>query len=131
MTIKGGIAMNLTPLSEKKPTRRLQRERRAGRRDRRVLEGTMKYQGDYVPVEVIDLSEHGAYVLAPIMPELCDIVTINIGLAGVGNSVMISGRVRRVALGSRVMRRPGGFGVQFTRFYTRVGRHSLKEHLAA
>jgi hypothetical protein len=131
MTMKGGIAMNLTPAIQPKPHKRPSRERRAGRRDRRVLEGTMKYQGDFIPVEVIDLSEHGAYVLAPIMPELCDIVTINIGLAGIGNSVMISGRVRRVALGSRVMSRPGGFGIQFTRFYTRVGRHALKDHLVA
>lgn len=123
--------MNLTKEIQPKPPKRPNRERRAGRRDRRVLEGTMKYQGDFIPVEVIDLSEHGAYVLAPIMPELCDIVTINIGLAGIGNSVMISGRVRRVALGSRVMSRPGGFGIQFTRFYTRVGRHALKEHLVA
>lgn len=123
--------MNLTPVIQPKPQKRPGRERRAGRRDRRVLEGTMKYQGDFIPVEVIDLSEHGAYVLAPIMPELCDIVTLNIGLAGIGNSVMISGRVRRVALGSRVMSRQGGFGVQFTRFYTRVGRHALQEHLVA
>lgn len=123
--------MNLTKVIQPKPQKRPNRERRAGRRDRRVLEGTMKYQGDFIPVEVIDLSEHGAYVLAPIMPELCDIVTINIGLAGIGNSVMISGRVRRVALGSRVMSRPGGFGIQFTRFYTRVGRYALKEHLVA
>ena len=123
--------MNLTPAIQPKPKKRPGRERRAGRRDRRVLEGTMKYQGDFIPVEVIDLSEHGAYVLAPIMPELCDIVTLNIGLAGIGNSVMISGRVRRVALGSRIMSRPGGFGIQFTRFYTRVGRHALQEHLVA
>jgi hypothetical protein len=91
----------------------------------------MKYQGEFIPIEIIDLSENGAYVLAPTMPELCDIVTLNIGLAGVGNSVMISGRVRRVALGSRVMLRPGGFGIQFTRFYTRVGRDALQEHLVA
>jgi len=123
--------MNLALEIKPKPRKRHSRERRAGRRDRRVLEGTMKYQGDFIPVEVIDLSEHGAYVLAPIMPELCDIVTLNIGLAGVGNSVMISGRVRRVALGSRVMSRQGGFGIQFTRFYTGVGRHALKEHLVA
>ena len=123
--------MNRTPLTQLKSAKRPNRERRAGHRDRRVLEGTMKYRGDFIPVEVIDLSEHGAYLLAPIMPELCDIVTINIGLAGLGNSVMISGRVRRVALGSRVMSRPGGFGVQFTRFYTRVGRHALQEHLVA
>lgn len=123
--------MNLTPLFPQTPVRRSKRERRAGRRDRRVLEGTMKYQGDYISIEIIDLSEHGAYILAPIMPELCDIVTLNIGLVGVGNSVMISGRVRRVALGSRVMCRPGGLGIQFTRFYTRVGRHALKEHLVA
>jgi hypothetical protein len=95
------------------------------------MDGTMKYQGEYISVEVIDLSEHGAYVLAPIMPELCDVVTLNIGLSGVGDSVMISGRVRRVTLGSRIMRRPGGFCIQFTRFYTRVGRHALKEHLVA
>ena len=123
--------MNSTPPIQPKSVKRPNRERRAGHRDRRVLEGTMKYRGDFIPVEVIDLSENGAYLLAPIMPELCDIVTINIGLAGLGNSVMISGRVRRVALGSRVMSRPGGFGVQFTRFYTRVGRHSLQEHLVA
>ena len=123
--------MNPTPLTPKEPRKRPNRERRAGRRDRRFLEGTMKYRGDFIPVEVIDLSEHGAYLLAPIMPELCDIVTINIGLAGLGNSVMISGRVRRVALGSRVMARPGGFGIQFTRFYTRVGHHALQEHLVA
>ena len=123
--------MNLTLLPSQKPAKRPNRERRAGRRDRRVLEGTMKYRGEYIVVEVIDLSEHGAYVLAPIMPDLCDVVTLNIGLAGIGNSVMITGRVRRVALGSRIMCRPGGFGVQFTRFYTRVGRHALEEHLVA
>jgi hypothetical protein len=91
----------------------------------------MKYRGDYLPVEVVDLSAHGAYILAPIMPELCDIVTLNIGLAGIGNSVMISGRVRRVTLGSRLLCRPGGFCIQFTRFYTRVGRDALQQHLVA
>jgi hypothetical protein len=107
------------------------KERRAGSRDRRLLDGTMKYRGEFAGVEVINLSEHGAYIQAPFTPELYDIVTLTIGLPDAGGSVMISGRVRRVSLHSKVLQRHGGFGVEFTRFYTSVGKSELGTHLAA
>lgn len=106
------------------------RERRTTSRDRRILEGTIKYQGCFFNVEVTDVSESGAYLVAPVVPEHADCLTLAIGLPALGKSVMVSGRVRRVGLGSRVQHRPGGFGIQFTRFFSRGGHDSLKEHLA-
>jgi hypothetical protein len=44
---------------------------------------------------------------------------------------MVTGRVRRVSLSSKLLPKSGGFGVEFTRFYTRVGLEELKNHLAA
>jgi Tfp pilus assembly protein PilZ len=90
----------------------------------------MKYCGDFLAVEVFNLSKRGAFVVANRVPELSDSVTLAIDLPQ-GDSVMVSGRVRRVALGSRAISRPGGFGVEFTRFYTQVGRENLNQHLAA
>ncbi|MBW1872876.1 MAG: PilZ domain-containing protein [Deltaproteobacteria bacterium] len=123
--------MNPSPIARLNLKRKSIKERRQTGRDRRILDGTMKYQGQYMHVEVANLSESGAYVIAAAMPELADCVTLSIGLPGIGSSVMVSGRVRRVALSSRALHRPGGFGIQFTRYYTSVGRNTLKDHLAA
>jgi Tfp pilus assembly protein PilZ len=123
--------MDLIPAVQLALSSNVRRERRGGQRDRRLLEGTMKYRGDFAQVEIVNLSDGGAYVVANQTPELADLVTLNIELPCLGCSVMISGRVRRVAPGSRAIPRAGGFGVQFTRFYSRVGRDSLQQHLAA
>ena len=123
--------MNPSPIARLSLKQKSIKERRQTGRDRRILEGTMKYQGQYLQVEVADVSESGAYIVAAAMPELADCVTLSIGLPGIGGSVMVSGRVRRVGLSSRALRRPGGFGIQFTRYFTSVGRDTLKEHLAA
>lgn len=119
-----------TTISRVELVKRPTKERRAGSRDRRLLDGTMKYRGEFTGVEVINLSQHGAFIQAPFTPELYDIVTLTIGLPDSG-SVMISGRVRRVSLHSKVLQRQGGFGIEFTRFYTTVGKSELGSHLAA
>jgi Tfp pilus assembly protein PilZ len=123
--------MNDTPVARIRLAKRRARERRGAERDRRILEGTMKYQGQYMTVEVVDVSENGAYVVAPTMPEFSDCVTLSIGLPQLGGSVMVTGRVRRVAMSSRALSRPGGFGIQFTRYYTSTGKDTLHAHLAA
>ena len=106
-------------------------ERRLGERDRRLLDATMKYRGEFVKVELYDLSETGAYVVAPDMPMLCDSVTFTIDRPQQACAIMITGRVRRVGLSCRALAKRGGFGVEFTRFYSKVGRMSLEQHLAA
>lgn len=108
--------------------KQLGRERRASRRSRILLEGTIKYAGQFVPVEVTDLSESGAMVRCPLLPEFSDSATLAIVLPD-GSPVTVTGRVRRFALGSRECY--GGFGIEFTRFYTQTGRESLRRHLAA
>ena len=123
--------MNPSPIARLKLNRKSIKERRQAGRDRRILDGTMKYQGQFLQAEIADVSESGAYVVAAAMPELADCVTLSIELPGLGGSVMVTGRVRRVTLSSRALRRPGGFGIQFTRYYTSVGRNTLKDHLAA
>ena len=106
-------------------------DRRAADRDRRLLEGTMKYRGQFHHVEVHSLSESGAYAVGPITPELTDAIVLNIDLPHLGGSVMITGRVRRVGLGSRSMERRGGFAIEFTRFYSQFGRDTLTDHISA
>lgn len=107
------------------------RERRAGGRDRRLLCGTMKYRGEFTAIEVMNLSEAGAYVVATQTPSLSDCVTLSIPLPCCGGGLTVTGRVRRVAPGSRALSQPGGFGLQFTRFFSSVGRTDLQRHLAA
>ena len=118
--------MNSQPLARKRDA-----ERRSGNRDRRILEATMKYRGGFHHVDVHSLSESGLYVVGSIMPRMTDSITLNIDLPHLGGSVMITGRVRRVGLGSRALERQGGFGIEFTRFYTTVGRQTLLQHLYA
>lgn len=105
--------------------------RRTGYRDRRMLDATLKYRGEYMQVDLFDLSESGAYLVGPCTPTLADSVTINIELPHLACTVMITGRVRRVGLSSRALERQGGFGIEFTRFYTQVGQNSLEQYLAA
>ncbi len=123
--------MKNTPIARLRLVRRPARERRSSERDRRLLEGTIKYQGRFFPVEILDLSENGAFLSAPVLPEWSDSVTLVVCLPDGVNSVMVSGRVRRFGLGSRNQDRSGGFGVQFTRFFTRAGQESLHRHLVA
>lgn len=104
-------------------------ERREGNRDRRVLDATMKYQGAYSGVEVLDVSESGAFVVAGAVPNLSDTVTLALDLPSLGGSIMVSGRVRRVTMGSRIYKRDGGFGVQFTHFYSHSGEQLLRQHI--
>ena len=106
-------------------------ERRLGERDRRLLEATMKYRGEFMNVELFDLSETGAYIVAPCVPAFAESVTLTVELVHLGATVMITGRVRRVGLSSRVLERSGGFAIQFTRFYSDWGRNNLRQHLAA
>ena len=106
------------------------RERRATHRDRRPLDATMKFCGAFTRVVIGNLSEGGAYIITPTLPALSDSITLNINLAAEGASVMVTGRVRRVALASKTLQSPGGFGVEFTRFYSPIGRLSLLRHLA-
>jgi len=105
------------------------KERRTKSRDRRLLDATMKYRGQFHHIEVRDLSLAGAFAVAPVTPEMADSITLNIELPLLGSTVMITGRVRRVGLSSRAMERAGGFGVEFTRFYSSVGLESLQHHL--
>ena len=112
-------------------TRSLRPERRDGERDRRLLDATMKYRGEFMKVELYDLSESGAYIVAPCMPAYSDSVTITIELFHLGATVMITGRVRRIDLSSRALERRGGFAIEFTRFYSTWGRDNLRQHLAA
>jgi hypothetical protein len=107
-------------------------ERRGSRRDRRLLEASLKYAGRFSEVEVHELSERGAWVVAEDeVPVLSDAVTLVVDLPEAGASVMVVGRVRRVGLTSRVLGRRGGFGIEFTRFFTEGGKHTLSRYLAA
>ncbi len=110
--------------------KRLRHERREGRRDRRILDATMKYQGTFTDVEVKDVSQSGAYVVAEAIPCLSDTVTLALDLPSFGGSVLVSGRVRRVTVSSRLYERDGGFGVQFTHFYSYSGKEILCKHLS-
>ena len=121
--------MEAAPLARIRLARKSIKERRTRDRDRRLLEATMKYRGQFHHVEVRDLSLSGAYAVAGLTPDLADSVTLNIELPHLGGTVMITGRVRRVGLGSRALERQGGFGIEFTRFYTSVGRQTLQHHL--
>jgi hypothetical protein len=107
----------------------LRHERREGQRDRRILDATMKYQGAFSGVEVRDVSQSGAYVVAEAVPCLSDTVTLALDLPAIGGSVLVSGRVRRVTMGSRLYDRDGGFGVQFTHFYSHSGEEILHRHI--
>ena len=78
-----------------------------------------------------DGGDLGWFSARSMVPEFADAVTLNIELPDLGCTVMISGRVRRVAPGSRELDRLGGFGLEFTRFYSGVGRDSLRQHLVA
>lgn len=122
--------MKSQPIARLKLLRRPARERRSSERDRRLLEGTIKYQGRFFPVDILDLSEGGAFLSAPVLPDWSDSVTLVVCLPDGVNTVMISGRVRRFGLGSRNQGR-SGFGLQFTRFFTSAGRESLRRHLVA
>ncbi len=121
----------MDPFDRYQMSRRSLAERRTGKRDWRILEGTMKYQGEYTQIEVINLSDNGAYVIAPCVPQLSDGVTLTIVFPGLGSSIMVTGRVRRVSPGSKVLQKLGGFGLQFTRFYTNAGLKVLNKHLTA
>jgi Tfp pilus assembly protein PilZ len=112
------------------PFRMFRRERRGTRRDRRVLGGTMKYQGQFMSVEVLNLSRGGAYVVAPTIPDQADTVTITLDLPLSDGPVMVTGRVCGMTLSSRSLDRPAGFGIRFTRFFTAVGQNCLEKHLA-
>ncbi|HOX42346.1 MAG TPA: PilZ domain-containing protein [Myxococcota bacterium] len=120
------------PLARIRLTHRQASDRRGSRRDRRVLDATLKYAGRFSEVEVLDLSERGAFVVADDeVPVLADTLTLAVELPEEGTSVLVVGRVRRVGLSSRELGRRGGFGVEFTRFYSDGGRRSLSRHLAA
>jgi Tfp pilus assembly protein PilZ len=106
------------------------RERRAARRDRRVLGGTMKYRGQFMSVEILNLSSGGAYLVAPTVPDRADTVTIVLDLPLSDGPVMVAGRVCGMTLSSRTLDRPAGFGVRFTRFFTTLGQDCLQKHLA-
>lgn len=103
-------------------------DRRLGQRDRQILDGIMKYRGEFMPVEILNLSDKGAFVVAPTVPALADAVTLTVDLPQLGMGVMVTGRVRRVTMGSRIFDCEGGFGVEFVRFYSPVGPSSLREH---
>jgi PilZ domain. len=109
--------------------KRLGHERREGQRDRRILDATMKYRGTFSGVEVRDVSQSGAYVVADAVPCLSDTITLALDLPTLGGSVLVSGRVRRVTIGSRIFERDGGFGVQFTHFYSHSGKDILHRHI--
>ena len=105
-------------------------ERRSSGRDRRILDGIMKYCGDFLPIELMDLSENGAYIHSPnITPSLLDSLTVSIDFPQLGCSVTVVGRVRRVGLGSREFDQKSGFGLQFTRYFTPVGQDMVRQHL--
>ena len=123
--------MEAAPLARIPLARKPVNERRTKNRDRRLLEATMKYRGEFHHVEVRDLSLAGAFAVAPVIPGLADSITLNIDLPHMGGTVMITGRVRRVGLGSREFEREGGFGLEFTRFYSSVGQETLQQHLDA
>ncbi len=120
--------MNQIPMARIRLQRRAARERRTSGRSRILLEGTLKYAGQFVQVDITDLSESGAMVRCPVLPEFSDSATLAIRLPD-GGPIMVTGRVRRFSLGSREC--CGGFGIEFTRFYTQSGREMLREHLAA
>lgn len=120
--------MNHIPLARMRLQKRVVRERRASVRSRNLLEGTLKWAGQFVQVDITDLSESGAMVRCPVLPDFSDCATLSIRLPD-GGPVMVTGRVRRFALGSRDSY--GGFAIEFTRFYTQAGREMLREHLAA
>jgi hypothetical protein len=122
--------MDAQPLARIRLKTKSAPDRRGGQRDRRMLEATVKYQGQFHHLEVHNLSETGAYAVAPFTPMLADSLTLNIDMPHLGGSVMISGRVRRIGLSSRALQRQGGFGIEFTRFYSPAGRQCLSAHLA-
>jgi Tfp pilus assembly protein PilZ len=126
---KGEPVMNNTSVELDGLPNRSVRERREGQRDRRILDATMKYQGAFSGVEVRDVSQSGAYVVADAVPCLSDTVTLALDLPSLGGSILVSGRVRRVTIGSRLYKRDGGFGVQFTHFYSYSGEEILRRHL--
>lgn len=117
------------PIARIRLERKKVSERRSSGRDRRMLDGTMKYRGEFHHVEIHNISESGVWAVAPVTVGLSDCVTLNVDLPELGGTVMITGRVRRVGLSSRELDRQGGFGLQFTRFYTGAGKMVLKTHL--
>jgi hypothetical protein len=120
------------PLARIRLLQKKSSERRGAQRDCRVLEATLKYAGRFCEVEVLDLSEGGAFVVAEDeVPCLADALTLAVELPDEGTSVLVIGRVRRVGLTSRELGRRGGFGVEFTRFYSDEGKRSLSRYLAA
>ncbi len=122
--------MKPRPLARLRLHKRRIANRRTAERDRRLLDGTMKYRGQFHHVELRDLSASGAYAVAPVTPALTDSITLSIDMPHLGSTVMVTGRVRRVGLSSRALERAGGFAIEFTRFYTPVGRQTLGAHLA-
>ncbi len=107
------------------------RERRVSPRDGRKLHGTIKYRGNYKKVTISSLNEKGAYVIVDDVLHLGDGVCLSIRLPGEGETVMVTGEVRRVGLSSRIQNRPSGFGLAFTRYYTQMGKHSIERHLSS
>jgi hypothetical protein len=105
-----------------------QKERRSSSRSYTILEGTLKYAGRFVPVDITSLSESGAMVHAPLLPDYADTTSLVISLPD-GRKIMVSGRVRRFTPGDRHL--PGGFAIEFTRFYSSAGQQALRENLAA
>ena len=51
-------------------------ERRRAKRIKCDLDGTMKYYGKFMRIGVLNISVSGAYVSAPVKPEVDELVTI-------------------------------------------------------
>jgi hypothetical protein len=102
-------------------------ERRFHDRDLRVLDGTVKYHKEFHPIEILNLSTTGAYAIADFTPELTVRITLNIEFCS--GSTMVTGFVRRIGLSSLALHRQGGFGIEFTNFFTSYGQENLNHHL--
>ena len=122
---------------EKKAVARLKlvrkpaRERRSSQRDRRLLEGTMKFRGRFSEVEILDISSSGALLSTSDLPDWHDVVALTFSLPETGETVMVAGRVCRFVPQSRFQHRAARIAVRFTRFFSRTGSEALSRHLAA
>ncbi len=123
--------MERKAIARLKLARKPVRERRSSSRDRRLMEGTMKFRGKFSEIEILDVSSSGALISSQELPDWQDTVAITFCLPESGETVMVTGRVCRFVPASRFQRRQGRIAVRFTRFFSRQGQQALSRHLAA
>ena len=84
-------------------------------------------------MEILNLSELGAFVQTTSIPSLRDTVTLAVGLPNAPAPLLVAGRVLRVpGRAKRGQKRSlnRGFGLRFTHFSSPLDRDFLRRHLS-